>query len=548
MNIPENIPENENKPESSAQNEPILEEEPSAPQESPAENAKDADDDEFSTVFSNPTAHKKSSGDVKRKKLLPIILSSVLAVAILISGTVAVIKLIPEKEEEESGTEIKDIDVLSLNSDDFKSVTVSNSNGKFELYSVKTESETDSSAPATVDWYVKGYKDGDILNSGSVAGIADNVAQISASREVTEKTTADCGLEKPSVKADVVTDEDKKFSVLLGNESPDKSGYYLKVSDSDKIYVVGSDVKESLDFTLLSLANTDMLPAVPTDDVDSAYKNDEGSITSCDKLTLTGKNFPEPLILVPNDDEQLSTLAAYKTISPTKRIADNIDGIFTIFQSGLSVTGAYALDCSQSTLKSLGLTSPDLTAVMQIGKQTHTFKFALQPDGAYAVICDGSKIVKKAEASALPFIDYKASDYYSEWICLISIDNIKELTLKVGDKSYTFGIVANEDEESDDSYIVTYNGKTIKSSPFQEFYQDCISIVCSEFTVDKVSGNPDYEIIFTFNDDIGVKQTARFIKYSETKYQAYMNGEALGKVTASSLKALENSLKDLIGE
>ena len=33
-------------------------------------------EEEFSTIFSDPTAHKKTAEDVKKKKLLPIIIAS----------------------------------------------------------------------------------------------------------------------------------------------------------------------------------------------------------------------------------------------------------------------------------------------------------------------------------------------------------------------------------------------------------------------------------------------------------------------------------------
>ena len=55
-------------------------------------------EEEFSTIFSDPTAHKKTAEDVKKKKLLPIIIAAFLAVAVLVGGTVGVVKLIPEKE------------------------------------------------------------------------------------------------------------------------------------------------------------------------------------------------------------------------------------------------------------------------------------------------------------------------------------------------------------------------------------------------------------------------------------------------------------------
>ena len=55
----------------------------------------------------------------------------------------------------------------------------------------------------------------------------------------------------------------------------------------------------------------------------ASYADDKGALTSFDSITVTGKNFPEKVIITPNADENLSQYAAYMTTSPTKRIADN---------------------------------------------------------------------------------------------------------------------------------------------------------------------------------------------------------------------------------
>lgn len=520
--------------------------------DSVTENVTESSEAEFSTVFSNPKAHKKSSDNIKKKKLLPTIIASFLAVAVLIGGTFAVIKFIPEKEDDSSSAPtIENIEVLSLDSNDFKTVTVTNSNGTFKLYSVvkKSESSSDSSdSTETVNWYIEGYGD-DILDSTGVSSIADSVAVISASREVTQKTAADCGLEKPTVKADVVTAENEEFSVLLGNESPDKSGNYLKLSNADKIYVVDSELMETLNFTDVSLANTNTMPAFPLENVDKKYLGDDSLLTSCDKITLTGENFSEPLVIEPYDFEELNTYySTFKITSPTKRVAENVDGVFEIFKSGVTVSGAYALDVSAKTLKSFGLDTPYLTVTMEIGKEKMTFKFSPQEDGSYAAVCDGAVIVKKVEAEAIPFINYKTSDYFSDWICLNNIDDLKQFTFRFGDNSYTFDIKANPDEESESPYIVTLDGNSIDCSSFQDFYQDCVALNCSDFTSDKLSGEPDYSLVFTFKDDIGGKQTVEFTRYSETKYQCNVDGITLGKLTAASLKKLETSLETLLNK
>ncbi|MBR6509524.1 MAG: DUF4340 domain-containing protein [Clostridia bacterium] len=501
--------------------------------------------EEESTVFSAPTTNDKDKKKLnKSKKRLPIAIISICLVAALIGGTVAVIKLIPEKTDDTTSTPaVSDIEVLKLSSDNFKTVSVKNSNGLFKLYSKTEKNESDETS--SVSWFMDGYKEG-LLSSQSIQSVADAVSTISASREITTKSATACGLDKPIIKADVTDNKDNQFSVLIGNESPDKSGYYLKLSNKEKIYVVDSSVKESLDFTPVSLANTDIIPAFDTQSVSSEYKSEDGTLFLCDKLTLTGKNFSKPLVLEKYDDEVLAQYVSFKITSPSNRIADNTEDIITAFSGGISVIGAYSLDVNPSTIKALGLDNPDLTAKMEIAGKSLTYKFKLQPDGNYAAIYDGAELVKQVLPDSIPFIKHQTSDYYADFVCFNNINDLEGFTFKSGDTTHFFSIKANPDEDAEDSYIINYNGKTLKSLPFQDFYEKCILLSCSDYTIDNVKGDAEYSIIFHFKDEIGNDQKIEFIKYSATKYQYFVDGEAMGKISVSSLKSLENNLNDML--
>lgn len=497
---------------------------------------------EASTVFSDPAEHKKTA--VKQKKrLLPVIIAAVLAVALLAGGTVAVIKLIPEREEGSSTPSIQTITVLKEDSDDFKSVTVTNENGTFKLYSVEEEAENDSTSSDTssgdteINWYLDGYG-AEVIDSSAVGSIASNAAKLEAVREVTAKSAAECGLESPAIRVDVVKNDGSDFSVLVGSESPDSTGVYVKLSTDEKIYLTESDLKGDFTFDALDLAETSAVPGVTVTDGMKDYTDDDGALSSFDAITLTGKNFPEKVVLAPNTDENLSAYAVYMTLSPTKRIAENVEGIFGLFQSGVSVSGAYSFDTSASAQKKLGLDSPDLAATIKIGSFTSTYTFKQQEDGGYAVWYEGAKLIKKVSASSLSFIDYKANDYYASWVCLQSINELSNFTVKTPDKAYGFDIAYDDSEDAEEPYVITYEGKKLVAENFQSFYQECVSLYCSDYTVDKVSGEPEMSFIFTYSDTSRENTVVEFRKASETKYQYSVDGIDMGKITSSSLNKI----------
>ncbi len=512
------------------------------PEKEPIEGKENTE--EFSTVFSDPTEHKKSADEVKKKRNWPKAVAALLAAAVLIAGTVLVIKLIPTREDEENASSIglETITVLEKDSDDFKTVTVTNKNGTFKFYSVD-ESEEDASYK-TINWYLDGY-DKELISTTNANNAPDEVANITASRKITAKTAAECGLENPSVKVDVVTNDDAEFSVLLGAESPDKSGYYLKLSTLEDIYLVESTVMENLTFDELFFANSDAIPAIPATD-DLAKYGTDGTLSSFDSIVVTGKNYSQPVVISPNTDELTSQYMPYMVTSPTKRIAGNMDELFQVFSSGLAVEGAYSFDVTAESLKKTGLDDPDFVAGIVLGDKAFTYMFALQDDGYYAVACDLSPLIKKVSAESLPFVNYKATDFYSSWVAFNAIMDVKTLTVKTPEKEYVFGITSETDENDSTEYTITYNGEIIDTEKFQDFYQTCISLECTEYTVDEITTDPEYTIIFDFNDDIGGSNVIEFRKSSATKYQYRTDGVDIGKVTSSSLNKIIKEMKALV--
>ncbi len=503
-------------------------------------------EEELSTIFSNPTEHKKTADGSKKRRRLPIAIASLLAVALLVSGTVAVIKLIPEKQDEDSSPALEDITVLDLESDDIEKLSVTNSNGTLKFYSKEETEEKDSSSESkNIVWYMDGYAK-DIVDNYSISSTVSSAVSIKASREITQKTAKDCGLDNPVITADITPREEKTFSLLVGGDSPDNSGCYIKLSNSDKIYLVDSSIKTELEFIDLDFADTSSLPAITIED--SKYKSEEGTLTSFDSITISGKNFSEPMIIKPNEHEVLSSYAPYKTVAPDERLAnsDNLSAIITAFTSGVSVTGAYSYDVSVESIKKFGLDKPDFTVSLKAGEDKMTYKFALQADGSYAAVWDDSKTIKKVSADTIAFVNYKAADLYWPFVSLTSIDDLKGFAYTVGDKRYEFTIAANEDEDAEDNYIVTHNGEPVVCSIFQDFYQVCISLEACDYNIDKTDGNTEYSIEFIYKDDIGGSTKVNFIKVAETRYLYTIDGKPNGRVTSADLNKVTRALEKLL--
>lgn len=497
--------------------------------------------EEFSTVFSDPAAHREIK--VKNKKVLPKIIASVLALCLLVGATVAVINLIPVLKDEADSSSLSDgsIEVMSLKSDDISSVKVENSIGVTEFYS-----ETDSSDDAeTTLWKIKGL-DGEVTSSSNIETVVGYVGELTAKRTVTQKTAEECGLNDPTIRVEVSPKEKEGYTLILGSKSPDNMGYYLKIEGKDDIYLVGASLYEALNFQLLDFANTDNISGFVNVDGELDDYFASGALANFDRLAFKGGEFGSNFEIIANTDSVISEYYGYLVKNPT-RLADNYGDILTLYQKGITVDGAYSFDVTAGSLEKFGLNDPDLETTMYIKDKSITYKFALQEDGDYAVVGSGSKLIHKVSSLNLEgVVNTKPEDYYSEVVFITSIDNLDKFNIAAKGKEYNFTVTANETEDEDGetekSYSITLNGKKIKTEDFKTFYEECISLEYKEFNVTETSETPS--LVFDTTLKNGTKTKIEFTSVSATRYNCKIDGVALGKVTAtlvnSIIKGLEN--------
>ena len=479
--------------------------------------------EEFSTIFSDPTAHNDTN--VKTKKLLPKILAGVLALCVLIGGTVAVVKLIPVLDDGSgnSSTDSASITVKKAKKENVQTVTLLKGESKIELFS---ETEEDA-----LNWYTRQVSKG-LTDSTKIEDVVKALTDISAKMEITQKTADECGLENPAVKATVTLKDGSSYVVNLGGKSPDNSGYYLGLDNNDKIYLVEEKLNTSLQVDILDFANTDNVVGFGPE------------IEEFDTLLVSGKNFPQTMKIEANEDNAISEYYKYLVTSPQKRLAKGIENVLPLYQNGILVAGAYSYDVSAASLQKFGLDNPDLTTVMTADGKTITYKFALQEDGDYAVVGNDSKLIHRVAASNIGvLVNYKPVDFYENTVFMANIDDISKFTFETKDKSYAFDISKNGDD-SEEKYNIIYNGNKLKSSNFQNFYRHCISLKTQDHTTENITPTADISFKVKYND--GGENNVIFTKVNATRYQTTVDGIDMGKVTASSLDDIVKLVEKLI--
>ncbi len=497
---------------------------------------------EFSTIFSAPQEHNDSAP--KAKKRGKTVIALCLVVALLIGGTFAVVKFIPEKKTEVGG--IGSIEVLSLDSDNISKMTVKNQNGNFQFYS-KEEKSTSSDTGDTVtttEWYAKGYDKG-MMSGDSISGIIDQVIDIDAIREITEKSEKDCGLSKPVVSVEFETADKKKDAVHIGAKSPDNAGVYLKLESTGKIYLVGDYLDESLNFTDLDLASTEAEPGIELPEKYSDYCSGV-AVERCDYITVEGVNFAEKMVFKPTSNEQIALFTPFEAIEPVSRAALNVETMFLVFTGGFNVSGAYSYDVKNETLKDLGLDKPDFVLSAIFDDYTYSYKFKQQKDGDYAVVGNDSKNVKKVSLTDCGFLAYGTNDLYNQIVFMAMIDDVANLTFETADNTYSFDIEANPSGDDTNKYNVTMGKKKFKSSYFQSFYQYLCSLEAMDFETKEVNDKPELTITYTYSDKKTQPTVITFTKESAVRYQYTVDGVKMGVIGSSDYTKILKNLNRLL--
>ena len=317
---------------------------------------------EESTIFSAPKEHddkpKKGSGRIKK------IVAAFLSVAILIGGTVAVIKLIPVIEETVIDSD-KSAVVTELSSDDFERVTLKNGDKTLVLVSSITEGKDSS----TVTWTLEGY-DATLIDSYYVKQTVSELASITALRKM-KNADSDYGFDKP--KATAVFEgrgETKGFTITVGNESPDTRGFYLKTTLSETVYLVeNTEIAELFNDDLHYALNNNLGGFEQNSDNGDYFA--DGSLSTYDTIVVSGDNFPVPMKIVKNDDD---SYIGFQIITPMNRYAYETKDFLTAFGQGLTCAGIYSYDTSDASLKKFGLDNPFMTATITVGKESLTYK------------------------------------------------------------------------------------------------------------------------------------------------------------------------------
>ena len=511
----------------------------------PEENKTPDTQEEESTIFGASPVKDKERKAPKKNKMLKTALSAFLALAVLVGGTVAVIKLIPEKQKEENNPETEQITIFAYKDVDVESVTVNRTGSTVVYNSALEETKTESESSATAKWSINGL-DATLIDESALSSHVASLITMNATREIEVEEGADYGFSAPLYTLSLKLRDGGEKSLLLGNKTPSSSGFYAQLSGNSKVYLVSPDTADLLDTKNEDFSITTVVPAQKSTDATKAYFS-EDTLNLFDTMTIERKG-EKTLSFVSNFGDDINQMIPYTMVSPYNRSAntDAISNIVELVSGGITATSAYAFNPTAKDLQLYGMSNPELTFELKYGKNTIAFSATRQADGDFAVMTpENSKIIFRVAASSITFADTALEDFLSSMPFIEMITNFESFTFETESGKNIFTMSYEKDDNGEEQIAsVKANGKEVEKEQFQTYYQHLVGTEPSDAVFEKVNKTADFTIFCKARP--GQKDfTLKFIKNTDRRYYFEINGEPIGLVSTTYVEKLMNYQRDL---
>ncbi len=500
---------------------------------------------EESTIFSAP---EEKHDKAEKPKLLKKIIIGAAALLVLVGVIVGVVLLVEKVTDDESNTSIQEYFILN------GYTSVSESTGE-ELFDYDAISKVDlKSQELTLNMYSKLGEDEDTLtvwlessmpeeytSETSVASVVKALLGMKYTRIISDtvKEGVDYGFEKPLYTAEVTPYEGESFTVKVGKQSADQSGYYVTVSNDGKVYLVKNSyitslkVKDKMELTkALTISGFE-------ESEGSAEYYASGSLSTFDYVYLKNASLGEKYKFVTVTDKKGQGYNTFDIVEPITRPANDA-GVATIvdfFANGVSSSGLYCLTKTDTDLKKYSLDKPDLEVSMKAGEQQRTILARLQEDGDYAVVTEDFDVILRVSVDQLTVLDISKKDIYFELLFIETLSEVDKLTVKGDSSENSFTVKTGTDDEGETiiTGVSINDGEVTNPEEFQSYYSFLLGIKALSYDTSDLSGKkPKATVTIKKND-----KSTTVIEYYEAqngRYQVVVNGTQMGLIGSSNVK------------
>lgn len=483
--------------------------------------------EEFSTIFSDPTVEQKRRGMAPKKRAM-ILLICIAVIAAAGTGIALKFNADAPNEGTVSGTEstADTIYMVQREVNDLASVEITNEKESYTLVSKAGESS------GSAIWQLKGFED---IELSTASSIASSAASITAQRRIADPgELSRYGLENPYSRIVVSLTDGEPYTITIGDESPDRSGRYANVSGDGAVYLISSSTAEMFVKPSTQLIGTSTFTPIASSGDSDPYFVD-GTLTYFDRITLGGSFHKSPITL---ESDKNSTLPYLLTV-PQRQTANSekVSALLTVASSGITNSGAYIYHPGAEDLKKYGLNEPYSTLEFKFGDRTITIRLGKQIEvGYYPMMVDDKPLIYRVDANSIAWAEYSEQDLYYNLLFMENIMKVAAIELKTPEKTILFKVTQ---DEKNDSYTVQANDKTFNSTRFAPYYQRLIGMTAEEYLEgEPKEGELALQFTITYTDSNRKPDVIRLSKHSDRRYLFKLNGTGNALVASTRVDEL----------
>ena len=477
------------------------------------------------------------------KKQIRYIIIAGIILAILIGALVFLLTM-PNKEDESTSTSSSTATTLiEQATGNIEKIVVQNSGGTYTLmgYGAQVESTVESSGETstvttTEMVFTMQEHSSYLIDKDKSDALAYDCANLVASKVVNANNNpdSDYGLDKPRATVTVSFSDGSEKTIKVGNDVPDGKSAYIRMGDSNKIYVVALDSVNSMLVEKLQMFDKTILNSLSDDETLSL-------------LSVMGSGRKKALKSGRFKDTVHQVCMSYLS-SPNQAAcdADKIESLCNSSLFPLVADSVAAIDVKESDLSKYNLDKPYY--ILDAKTSTRSYKILVsKPDkdeNCY-IMLNGADIIYKIESSVIDFMGGDGSDIVSKTIFYPNNLKLKSVDVSYGKMKDTYTIentvTKNEDGVDITTTKVYYNGEETNITLFNKFMRNLSVLERAEkIPAYDEKSNPVLSVSVTYTDD--TIDTLEIYK-GDKKAIVVLNGKAVGTTELETAEKLNNCAK-----
>lgn len=438
-------------------------------------------------------------------KLYRNLIILLVVIAVLVGAFIGVNMLAPENEEPqvEESLNTETVSVFEADSDTVTKVTVKTPKGEY-------------SVTKSADKLNLSNGSGLRISESKLQSLIYSCSAVTASKIMSEvpEDVAKFGFDSVESSVTVELKDGSSKTILIGDATLDNKSGYIKLTDSNTIYLKSAygienltpEYEDFIDKSLLSVDTGDLSSlkhVYISKQGNTAVKLDYINIASGNEEKYAWK-MTEPVYADVNgqvlSDKILTALESFNAVD--------------VAEAHISDRSIYEFDNPYATFS---ISYKDKTTNLIFGRNYNDYRF---------VMIEGYNSVYTVKESALTFLDIPYQNLMSQLIHVEYIDEISKVEISGPDTDITMEI-------NDGEYKI--NGKAIEKKAFSKAYQAVIGISLDSVDLNATSsGIYDATIKYTKND--GSVVTVGFVSVSERNYLAQIDGKGNSITAKKSFK------------